>query len=312
LLGRNGTGKTSLMKLIHGEVPADSGKVIRQKGIQTALLTQDLPVELHGTIYTIIAQGVASPHSLEHQMDGSMERKVRQQIERAIAMLDLEPDFLFENLSVGMKRRVLLGRAIAVEPELLLLDEPTNHLDVEAIIWLENFLLRYDKTVFFVTHDRAFLQRVAGRILELDRGKIFDWQCDYKTFIERKEAWLESEETRHQLFDKKLAQEEAWIRKGVKARRTRNEGRVRALKKMRQERAGRREVQGGVRMQAKDAGKSGAMVVEASDISFGYDGNNLIEHFSVRILRGDKIFVKGAGARFRDSEDRLQAGRGLF
>ena len=242
LLGRNGTGKTTFMKLIHGEIEADSGEVIRENTLKTSLLAQEVPQNIPGTIYDVIADGTALKSSGHH--DSFEEQKNLQQIEKTLSILNLDRDLFFNELSAGMKRRTLLGRAIVAEPDILLLDEPTNHLDLDFIIWLEDFLVKYSGTVFFVTHDRTFMQKIADRILELDRGKLFDWKCDYKTFLIRKEAWLESEEIQNSLFDKKLAKEEEWIRKGIKARRTRNEGRVRALKKMREERAMRREVTG--------------------------------------------------------------------
>ncbi len=293
LLGRNGAGKSTMMKLINGEIAPESGAVIREKGIKTALLTQEVPHDLSGSVYHIVAEGAAALSSIEHHMDTHEERKTRLQIERTISLLSLDPELIFENLSAGMKRRVLLGRTLVSEPDILLLDEPTNHLDIDSIRWLENFLIRYEKTVFFVTHDRAFLQKIANRIIELDRGKLFDWKCDYRTFLDRKDAWLDSEEAQNALFDKKLAKEEAWIRKGIKARRTRNEGRVRALEKMRHERAMRRERQGNVRMESQKIENSGKMVIEADDISFGYAGRKLIDGFSARIMRGDKIGIIG-------------------
>jgi ATP-binding cassette subfamily F protein uup len=288
LLGRNGSGKSTLMKLINGDIEPDGGARILEKGVKTALLPQEVPGHLTGTVRDVVAGGIAPHHAGGFEDETALHR-----IERALSLLAVDPGFLFGNLSAGMKRRVILGRAIVNEPDILLLDEPTNHLDIDSIGWLEDFLCRYDKTIFFVTHDRAFLQKVAGRIVEIDRGKLFDWKCDYGTFLKRKEAWLESEETRDNLFDKKLAQEEAWIRKGIKARRTRNEGRVRALMKMREERAGRRERQGTVRMEPHNAEKSGRMIIEAADVSFGYDANRLIDGFSVRIMRGDKIGIIG-------------------
>lgn len=288
LLGRNGSGKSTLMKLINGEIEPDEGTRILEKGVKTALLPQEVPGHLTGTVRDIVAGGIAPHHA-----GGFEEETALHRIERALSPLAVDPCLLFENLSAGMKRRVILGRTIVNEPDILLLDEPTNHLDIDSIGWLEDFLCRYDKTIFFVTHDRAFLHKVAGRIVEIDRGKLFDWKCDYGTFLKRKEAWLESEETRDNLFDKKLAQEEAWIRKGIKARRTRNEGRVRALMKMREERAGRRERQGTVHMESQNAEKSGRMIIEAADVSFGYDDTRLIDGFSVRIMRGDKIGIIG-------------------
>jgi ATP-binding cassette subfamily F protein uup len=293
LLGRNGMGKSTLMKLIHGVIEPDSGTVIREKDLVTAYLPQQVPNDLAGSVYNIITEGIAHPDHLHHQMDGHQERKSRGRIEKTLSLLALDGDLLFENLSVGMKRRVLLGRALVNEPDILLLDEPTNHLDIDAIRWLEEFLARHEGTVFFVTHDRVFLQKIANRIVELDRAKLFDWKCDYRTFLERKEAWLESEETQNRLFDRKLANEEEWIRKGIKARRTRNEGRVRALKKMREERAQRREVQGTVRMELQKTADSGKMIIEANDVSFAYGDHTIIKEFSARILRGDRIGIIG-------------------
>ncbi len=293
LLGRNGMGKSTLMKLIHGTIEPDSGSVIREQNSKTALLAQDVPDDITGTVYDVMLEGVAHPDHLHHHMDAHQEKKSRRLIEKTLSMLGLDGDLRFESLSVGMKRRVLLGRALAGEPDILLLDEPTNHLDIDSIRWLEEFLVKHEGTVFFVTHDRVFLQKIANRIVELDRGKLFDWKCDYRTFLERKDAWLESEETQNQLFDKKLAQEEEWIRKGIKARRTRNEGRVRALKKMREERALRREAQGTVRMEIGKGADSGKMIIEAEDVSFAYGENKIIEGFFTRILRGDRIGIIG-------------------
>jgi ABC transport system ATP-binding/permease protein len=293
LLGRNGVGKSTMMKLINGELEPESGNIIRAKETKTALLPQEVPRDLSGTVYTVIERGVIHHEDLLHHIDNFEEQKIRLQIEKIISLLAIDSSLLFENLSAGMKRRVLLGRALVNDPDILLLDEPTNHLDIDSIKWLEDFLYRYNKTIFFVTHDRAFLQKIADRIVELDRGKLFDWKCDYRTFLQRKDAWLESEETQNALFDKKLAQEEVWIRRGVKARRTRNEGRVKALEKMREERGIRRERTGNIRMEMQKAENSGKMIIEATDISFGYGEQKLFSNFSTRILRGDKIGIIG-------------------
>ncbi len=289
LLGRNGEGKSTFMKIIQGELEPDSGNIIRSSGLKTALLTQNVPENLKGSIYEIIEGGADALHDLHHHD----EKKARQLIDKTISLLDLNPNTEFETLSAGMKRRVLLGRALANDPDILLLDEPTNHLDMDAVRWLEDFLSKYSKTVFFVTHDRAFLQKIADRIIELDRGRLYDWKCDYSTFLERKEAWLESEEAKNRLFDKRLAAEEEWIRRGIKARRTRNEGRVRALKKMREERAVRREVQGTVSMSLNSSERSGKVVIEAKNVAYGYDERILINNFSKTILRGDRIGIIG-------------------
>lgn len=293
LLGRNGAGKSTMMKLINGDIPSDSGSVIREKGLRTALMSQEVPSSLTGTAYDIVAHGIADYDTLIHHLDAAEERKVREQIDRALSLLSLDPQLRFENLSAGMKRRVLLGRSLACQPDILLLDEPTNHLDIDSINWLEEFLQRWSGTIFFVTHDRAFMQNIADRILELDRGRLFDWKCDYTTFLERKEAWLDAEEQQNKLFDKRLAQEEIWIRKGIKARRTRNEGRVRALKKMRAERADRRERQGTVKLELQSAGSSGKMVVETDTLRFAYGDRVIVGGLSTRIMRGDRVGIIG-------------------
>lgn len=287
LLGRNGAGKSTMMKVIHGIVEPDSGKIFRSKDLRTSILQQDVPDGIAGIVYAVLAQGIVDSEGEVHH--DHLEQKHIRQIERVISLMSLDPEPEFQTLSVGMKRRVLLGQALVNDPDILLLDEPTNHLDIDSIKWLEDFLVRYEKTVFFVTHDRAFLQKVAVRILEIDRGNIFDWDCDYQTFLKRKDAWLESEETQNALFDKKLAQEEIWIRKGIKARRTRNEGRVRALKAMRSERSKRLEQQGTVRIDMIQSEKSGKLVIEAENIVFGYDDTKLINDFSTAVMRGDKV-----------------------
>jgi len=287
LLGRNGAGKSTMMKVIHGIVEPDYGKIFRSKDLRTSILQQDVPDGITGTVYAVLAKGIVDTEEEVHP--DHLEQKHIRQIERVISLMSLDPGPEFQTLSAGMKRRVLLGQALVNDPDILLLDEPTNHLDIDSIKWLEEFLVRYEKTVFFVTHDRAFLQKVAKRILEIDRGNIFDWNCDYQTFLKRKEAWLESEETQNALFDKKLAQEEIWIRKGIKARRTRNEGRVRALKAMRNERSKRLEQQGTVKIDMIQSERSGKLVIEAENISFGYNENKIIKDFSTTIMRGDKV-----------------------
>ncbi|HRZ26861.1 MAG TPA: ATP-binding cassette domain-containing protein [Spirochaetota bacterium] len=303
LLGRNGSGKTTLMRLMNGEIEPDGGARIVEKGVKTALLPQEVPAGLEGTVRDVVTGGLLRRH------EGGAEEEIdHYRVERALSMVAVDPGLSFSDLSAGMKRRVILGRAIVNDPDILLLDEPTNHLDIGSIEWLENFLGRYDRTIFFVTHDRAFMQKIAGRIIEIDRGRLFDWKCDYATFLRRKDAWLEAEETRDALFDKKLAQEEAWIRKGIKARRTRNEGRVRALMKMRDERAARRERQGAVRMESRNAGQSGKMVIEAEGLSFGYGGVPLIRDFSTRIMRGDRIGIIGPNGCGKSTLIRLLLG----
>ena len=231
LLGRNGMGKSTLLKLVNGDIYPQSGTVSRQQNLRTAYLPQEVPADITGKVFDIVAGGLdAPPVHDEHHWQGQL------QVEQVISRMQLDEDARFETLSAGMKRRVMLARGLVRDPELLLLDEPTNHLDIASIDWLEGFLKRWGGTLLFVTHDRVFLQRLTTRIVELDRGRLFDWNCSYTTFLERKEAMLTAEAEQNVLFDKKLAQEEVWIRKGIEARRTRNEGRVRALKRLREER----------------------------------------------------------------------------
>lgn len=281
LLGRNGTGKSTLMKMMAGEVLPDDGKVMRQKGMRVAMLGQDVPEGLNGTVRDVVAEWVPKTQTGPSVTDVVITRMA----------LDAEVDF--QTLSVGLKRRTLLARALAAQPDLLLLDEPTNHLDIEAITWLEAFLLKQRSALFFVTHDRMFTQRLATRILELDRGQITSWACDYQTYLKRREAQLEAEEVSQAQFDRKLAEEEAWIRQGIRARRTRNEGRVRALKQMRSERQQRRNEMGTVRVAAQSTEKTSRLVIEAEDVSFAFDKNLVIDRFSTTILRGDKIGLIG-------------------
>lgn len=289
LLGRNGSGKSTLMKIINRQIESDSGSLYYSPSFKTAVLPQDVPDELPGTVYDIILSGYETNGELSQQ-----DEQIRlHETDRVLSITSLPKDAQFSELSAGMKRRVLLGKAIVNDPDILLLDEPTNHLDIESIDWLESFINSYEKTIFFVTHDRAFLEKTANRILEIDRGKLFDWKCDYRTFLKRKAEWLEAEDKRNQVFDKKLAQEEDWIRQGIKARRTRNEGRVRALIKMREERSNRRTIQGNASIKVNEAGRSGKMVAEINEISFSYANKDIISDFSLLINRGDKIGIIG-------------------
>ena len=237
LMGRNGTGKSTLMKLINGELPPESGELIRQQGLKVAVVSQEIPQDISGPVFEVVAQ---HPHA-SHDSD---QWQHEQQVERVLNRLQLDGEARFETLSGGTKRRVLLARALVSNPDILLLDEPTNHLDIDTILWLEEFLAREITTCLFVTHDRAFARKLANRVAELDRGRLYSFSCGYDQFVERREALLEAEITRMALFDKKLAQEEVWIRQGIKARRTRNEGRVRALKGLREEYRQRRTIQG--------------------------------------------------------------------
>jgi ATP-binding cassette subfamily F protein uup len=321
LLGRNGAGKSTLMKLIGGEIDPESGIVSRIPSLSVTYLTQVVPTDLKGTVFDVVSEGIGprgkllaeyhllshrvatEPHSknllgqldkLQHTLDIEGAWQLNHHVETIIEKIKLYADAQVENLSAGMKRRVLLARAIVRDPDILLLDEPTNHLDIEAITWLEEFLSQYSGTLIFVSHDRAFVKKLSTRIIELDRGRLTSYDCDYETYRVRKEAALEVEAVENALFDKKLAQEEAWIRKGIKARRTRNEGRAKALKKLRIGRSHRKERIGTIRMQLQDAQLSGRLVVEAKNISFAYKPDEpIIRNFSTLIMRGDKIGVIG-------------------
>lgn len=283
LIGRNGTGKTSLLRLIEGKEQPDGGQVIRQQGLKTTLLTQEVPHDLTGTVFDVVASGFAA----------TGQKGEPWQVDAILHQTGLDPDARVETLSAGMKRRTLFARALVGEPDLLLLDEPTNHLDITSVAWLEDFLLRYRGTLLFVTHDRMLLQKLSTRIVDLDRGKLTSYACDYATYEQRKEAMLAAEAQQNELFDKKLAQEETWIRKGILARRTRNEGRVRALMEMRKRRTDRRDVQGKVRMKLHDADRSGRLVLEARDVNFSYGEKPIVRNFSTKIMRGDRIGIIG-------------------
>jgi len=290
LLGRNGMGKTSLLKLIHGDLTPDSGSIARQQNLKIAYLPQEVPLGLAGTVAEIVAPGMEEADGGSSPED-TWQRQI--QIEQVISRMQLDPQALFGPLSAGLKRRVLLARGLARNPDLLLLDEPTNHLDIDTIQWLEEFLARWGGSMLFVTHDRVFLQRMATRIVELDRGRLFDWNCDYPTFLQRKEAMLAAELDQNANFDKKLAQEEQWIRRGIEARRTRNEGRVRALKRLREIRRERREQPGKVRMQIQNARRSGRLVIETEGVGYSYGDRPVVEDFSITIQRGDKVGIIG-------------------
>jgi ATP-binding cassette subfamily F protein uup len=300
LTGRNGAGKSTLMRLVSGAHEPDAGEIVMDASVRVAELPQEIP-DLPGTVAEIVREG-----ALHHVHDG--EWKADLEAERWVEKSGLPGSSLFSALSGGQKRRVLLARALASEPDLLLLDEPTNHLDIESIAWMEDVLLSSGTALLFVTHDRAFLKRLATRILELDRGRLFDWTCDWDTFLVRKEAQLEAEEKAWSEFDKKLAQEEVWIRKGLKARRARNEGRVRALERMRRERSDRRERQGAVQMRIEEAEKSGRKVAEAKGISFGYDDRVLLRDVSTVVSRGDKLALLGPNGSGKTTLLRLLLG----
>jgi ATP-binding cassette subfamily F protein uup len=334
LMGRNGSGKSTLLKLIGGELPPESGDIQRQQGLKVAALTQDVPQGLSGNVFDVVASGMgnaaavlAEYHHVSHQMahdhsDKLMARletlqkeleendgwSLHQEVERVLNRLDLDAEAEFTALSGGTKRRALLARALVSNPDILILDEPTNHLDIDTILWLEEFLAKNVKTVLFVTHDRAFARRLANRVAELDRGRIYAFSCGYDEFVERREALLEAEITRQALFDKKLAQEEVWVRQGIKARRTRNEGRVRALKKLREESRQRRERQGTAKIQLQVADRSGALVAEMSGVTFAYDGRAIVKNLSTTIMRGDRIGIIGPNGSGKTTLLRLLLG----
>jgi ABC transport system ATP-binding/permease protein len=291
LLGRNGMGKSTLLKLIYGDLAPEVGTVARQQNLRTAYLPQEVPQGLTGPVAHIVEGGLKGLHLSKTEQDELWQQQI--QIDNIISRMDLDPKATFETLSAGMKRRVMLARGLVRSPDLLLLDEPTNHLDIDSINWLENFLSGWAGTLVFVTHDREFLQRLATRIIELDRGRLFDWACNYPTFLERKEALLSAEKQQNALFDKKLAQEEQWIRRGTEARRTRNEGRVRALKRLREVRRERREQPGKVRLQIQEERRSGRLVIEAENINMAYDEGPILRDFSITIQRGDKVGIIG-------------------
>lgn len=284
LVGRNGEGKSCLLNLLAGNLKPDEGEVYRARDAVAALMPQVVPESLAGRVLDVVAEGARKEWGAEER-----ERAAR----RAVSRSGLEAEWRCEGLSGGMRRRVLLAKALASEPDVLLLDEPTNHLDVESIEWLERFLARFGGAVFFVTHDRAFLRALATRIVELDRGRLQSWDCGYDRFLEKKEAWLAEEERRNALFDKKLAQEEAWLRKGIQARRTRNEGRVRALEALRAERAARRERAGVVQGAVQEAERSGQKVIRAKKIGMEYGGRWLFRGLDATLWRGDKIALLG-------------------
>ena len=342
IIGRNGTGKSTLLKILSGEIPPDAGVIWRAPGTESARLAQDTVNPGNGnreignssTVFDVVAGGLGAlretvvayhhaahavaedpseknltllgraQHALEEQDGWSVEQRV----ELVLSRLELDADAPFETLSGGWRRRALLGRALVAQPAVLLLDEPTNHLDVETIEWLEKFLLDYTGAIVLVTHDRAFLQRLATRIVELDRGRLTSWPGDYRSFLEKRNALLENESVANAKFDKLLAQEEVWLRRGVKARRTRDEGRVKALLAMREARAARRNEIGNVRLQIDAADRSGQLVFEAEDISKSYGETPVVWNFSTRVMRGDRIGLIGPNGAGKTTLLRLLVG----
>jgi ATP-binding cassette subfamily F protein uup len=314
LIGRNGAGKSTLLKLIDGELQADDGSILREAGLKIARLEQEVPSALHGTIFDVVATGLgalgddlALYHHLSHSETfdadalGDVQARIEaaggwnleQQVSEALERMNLDAELDFERLSGGMKRRVLLARALVAQPDILLLDEPTNHLDIEAIDWLEKNLLQWDGCLVFITHDRRFLKNLATRIVEIDRGALTSWPGDWANYQRRLAERQNDEAQNSARFDKLLAQEEVWIRQGIKARRTRDEGRVRRLEAMRRERTERREATGNVKMQAAQAESSGKRVLDLKDVQFGFGEKTLVRDFSLRVQRGDRIALIG-------------------
>ncbi len=320
LIGRNGEGKSTLLKIINGEISPDLGNIEYQSGAKIAFLSQEPHFDANDTVFRAVAKSLGAAGKLveeyhelieqmthdtderllaklekvQHRLEAEDGWSLEQRVETVLSKLKLPTEQIVAEMSGGWKRRVALAQVLVIEPDLLLLDEPTNHLDIEAITWLEEQLLNFNGGLLFITHDRRFMQRIATRIIELDRGKLTSYIGDYATYLRQKEATLAAEATHAAKFDKYLAQEEVWIRQGIKARRTRNEGRVRALKKLREQRSQRREVKGKINLNLNRSELSGKIVIEAEEISKNYDNTQLINNFSTVIMRGDRIGLIGA------------------
>jgi ATP-binding cassette subfamily F protein uup len=319
LVGRNGTGKSTLLKLINGDLVPDDGLIERQQKLVISRLSQEAPTQSGGSVFDVASEGLGQVGTLlnryhqaslqlmdntgvngmkeleriQHELEVHGGWQINQRVETVLSRLQLEPDVAFANLSGGLQRRVLLARALVVGPDLLLLDEPTNHLDIDAINWLEEFLRGFGSAVLFVTHDRMFLQKLATRIIEIDRGRLTSYPENYDRYLSHREAALKAEASAEAEFDKKLAKEEIWIRQGIKARRTRNEGRVRELEKMRVQRRARRAEAGNARLTFGEGERSGRLVIEADRVGYDYGGQAYIKEFSTTIVRGDKIGIIG-------------------
>ena len=334
LLGRNGAGKSTIMKLLDGTMAPTTGDVVRQTGLTVTRLEQEVPDDVDGTTFDVVAAGLGDAglllaryhqashdvgtHAsdaalreldrLHHALDAANAWEMQSRVDTVLEHLGLDADAPFASASGGRKRQALLARALVRQPDVLLLDEPTNHLDVEAVEWMEQFLVDRGSTLVFVTHDRAFLRRVATRIVELDRGRLVDWGMDYDTYLQRKAAALDVEAKEWAEFDRKLAREEVWIRTGIQARRTRNEGRVRSLEALRVERGTRRERTGTVRLQAQDAERSGRLVVEAKGVSFFRGDRAIVRDFTTMITRGDRVGLIGPNGSGKTTLLRLLIG----
>jgi len=284
LVGRNGSGKSTLLRLIEGSIKPNAGNIAIQKGTRCGHLSQIVPQELPGTVLDVVSGD---------SRDNEDSEDKRQQVNIVISRLGLDAERLFNSLSAGLKRQALLARALAVKPDILLLDEPTNHMDIDAITRLEEILLRFTGAIIFVTHDRMFLQRIATRIVEIDRGRLFDQSCDYETFLRRRDEAYDNEQSQNAAFDKKLEKEERWILRGVRARRARNEGRARELDRMRRMRRARRERPGVVKMEVYEAERSGMLVMKAEDVNYNYGGTPIISNFATTIMKGDRVGIIG-------------------
>jgi ATP-binding cassette subfamily F protein uup len=335
VVGRNGSGKSTLLRVVSGEQPPDTGSVWTAPGVRITTLEQDVPLSTARTVFDVVADGlgelsdlVARYHHtavdlardgtpalleklgrLQHDLEERDGWRIEQRVELVLSRLNLPADAIVDTLSGGWRRRVLLARALVADPDLLLLDEPTNHLDLDAIVWLETFLSEYRGALLFVTHDRAFLQRIATRLVEIDRGQLTSWPGDYATFLRKREERLAIEALTQEKFDKRLAEEEVWLRQGVKARRTRNEGRVRALMAMRQERAARREQLGSVRLQIERSQSSGHIVLEVDNVSKAFGARQVVRGFSARIMRGDRVGLIGPNGAGKTTLLRLLLGQ---
>jgi ATP-binding cassette subfamily F protein uup len=334
LLGRNGAGKSTLMQLIGGDLKPDVGAVMRQRGSKIARLAQKVPADLTGSVFDLAIAGLgrradllteysrasadvahrptqaalAKLDRLHRQLDLQDAWQLSQEVERVLTHLNLDGQDELSDLSGGQKRRALLARALVSRPDLLLLDEPTNHLDIPSIEWLEEYLLGQVETLLFVTHDRAFVRKLSTRAIEIDRGRLYDWGCDYDTFVSRKRDALVQERREWQEFDRKLAQEETWIRQGTQARTTRNMGRVRALIEMREARARRREREGTVHVRVQNGSRTGKLVIEATGVTFGYGGTPVIHDLTATIERGDKVGIIGLNGSGKTTLLRLLLG----
>ena len=316
LIGRNGAGKSSMLKLITGEYVSDHGEIHKKRHLRVSQLEQSLMETTRDSVRDVVKQGMAAQQrlldryhqlsnsnldsqqiiqleELQHQIDASGIWNIDQQVDKVITQLNLPANRTMDELSGGWRRRVALGKALVSSPDLLLLDEPTNHLDISTIEWLEHKVRGYAGSVIFITHDRIFLQKLATRIVEIDLGKLTSWPGDYQKYLQLKEKFLQDEATQNALFDKKLAQEEHWIRQGIKARRTRNEGRVRALMAMREERSKRVKREGKAKIHIETGERSGRKVVTARNVSHGFAGQTLIKNFNLRVMRGDRIGLIG-------------------